>query len=371
VSDAELELYRRRNIAAWFDGADPFERLPGHQHLHTIRKRDDGACVFLNADNKCRIHVELGAARKPLTCRLFPYSFHPAPDATVVTASFACPTIVANQGTPIASGAALEAIESLRKEWGAAAQPRGALELIAGRSIEPRQAKLLRDNLLVMLKRDSGDIRVNIRRMAATLDDLTRGRVLALADAEFSEYVSLTVPHAATTADVPPPRQAGWIAALLQYGFLYTVLAVRAGLEYPQPSRAQLRLRRLRLLAHFHGLAPGDTHINVKALARRRVDINHHEIRPIVFHYLGSTIETLGARGMPIVNELAVQVSYLNAARALAAMKADAAGRDADRAMFSEALMEAADVSHATSGVLERILNRFAAGTEALWKLAS
>ena len=60
--------------------------------LQRIRKRADGACGFLSADNRCRIHEELGAAKKPLTCRLFPYAFHTAADGVVVTASFGCPT---------------------------------------------------------------------------------------------------------------------------------------------------------------------------------------------------------------------------------------------------------------------------------------
>lgn len=371
VSDAEIDLYRKRNAAAWFaDGSDPFEPIPGLPHLHRIRKRDDGACGFLSADNKCRLHQELGAAKKPLTCRLFPYSFHAAPNATVVKASFACPTIVANHGDPAGRGESLIALESLRKEWRLpAAPPERSVEFTRGRTINSRSIALLRANLVAMLQRDE-DIRVSIRRVAATLDDLTRSRVLALDQHKFDEYVSLTVPFAATNAAPPPHRDGGGIGALLQHGFLYTVLAVRAGLAYPQPSRTALRLKRLQLLAHFHGLAPGAGSIDIRALKRRRVDINAPQIRPIVHHYLRSTIETLGTHERPMLDELAIQVSYLNAARSMAAMKADAAGSDVDRAVFTEALMEASGIAHATSGLLERIVNRFAGGTESLWALA-
>ena len=52
-----------------------------------------------------------------------------------------------------------------------------------------RSALQLREGLLAMLKRESADLRDNIRRIAATLDDLTRSRVLALDDAGFAEYV--------------------------------------------------------------------------------------------------------------------------------------------------------------------------------------
>ena len=70
-------------------------------------------------------------------------------------------------------------------------------------------------------------------------------------------------------------------------------------------------------------------------MKRRRLDINDPEIRPIVFHYLRSTLETLGAQHRPIVDELAIAVSYLNAACALAVMNADAAGTTVESARFS------------------------------------
>jgi hypothetical protein len=195
--------------------------------------------------------------------------------------------------------------------------------------------------------------------------------VLALSDADFAEYVSLTLPHAASKKDAPPVREPGWIARLLQYGFLYTVTAIRADLEHPGRSRGRLRMLRLQLLAHFHGLAPGLERVRVKALKRRHVDINDPEIRPIIFHYLRSTLETLGSTGRPIVDELAIAVSYLNAANSLAVMNADAAGAAVDRRFFAQALMEASDVSHAKNALLEWILRRFGGGTEALWKLSA
>jgi hypothetical protein len=281
-----------------------------------------------------------------------------------------CPTIVASQGTPITAPESLVALESLRKEWFDMHPPVSLpLQFVKGRAIDTRSSRILREQLLAMLSRDSHDIRENIRRMAAALDDLTRSRVLALPDDGFAEYIALTLPHAATKAEAPPPREPGRIARLLQYGFLYAVTAIRADLEHPGRSHARLRLLRLRLLAHFHGLAPGLERVRVRALRQRRVDINAPEIRPIVFHYLRSTLETLGASGRPIFDELSIAVSYLNAACGLAAMNADAAGTEIDRAIFSQALMEAADVSHARHVLLEWVLDRLSGGSDALWIL--
>ena len=194
--------------------------------------------------------------------------------------------------------------------------------------------------------------------------------MLGLADDDFAEYISLTVPHAAAKPEAPPARRPGSIARLLQYGFLYTVTAIRADLEHPGQSRGRLRLLRLQLLAHFHGLAPGLERVRVNALKRRHVDVNDPEIRPIVHHYLRSTLETLGSTGRPLVDELAIATSYLNAARSLAVMNADAASSPIDRAVFSQALLEAADVSHARNVLLDWVLARFSGGSEALWMLA-
>ena len=48
-------------------------------------------------------------------------------------------------------------------------------------------------------RRTSGtiDLRANVHRIAQALDDLTRRRVLRLADADFAEYIKLTLPYAA------------------------------------------------------------------------------------------------------------------------------------------------------------------------------
>src|SRR5579862_6682394 len=91
ISSGEADALRRAGAAKWFDEvgagdasrptadgakADPFEAIPRHPGLLRIRKRLDGACGFLTAEGRCRIHEVLGADRKPLACRMFPFSFH-------------------------------------------------------------------------------------------------------------------------------------------------------------------------------------------------------------------------------------------------------------------------------------------------------
>ncbi len=384
ISEAERDTYTKKGVARWFrenlattEGTahDPFEAVAGWRGFHRIRARPDGACGFLSDENRCRLHEELGAAAKPLTCRMFPFTFHPAPASVIATASFGCPTIVENRGELMSTGAGHRSLDTLRDEWSAsnpaAARPR---QFIAGRSIDSPSINILRDSLLRMLSRaDSGtiDLRANLRRIAHALDDLTRSRVLSLADADFAEYIKLTLPHAAAAATPPAPRRAGRIGRLMQFGFLFAVVASRYGLEHREQSGFAKRVAGLQLLLHFHGLAPGLDRVNVRILKRAPVDLNAPEIQPVAYHFLRASLEAVGARPRPVLDDLAISVSCLNAAGAIAVMNAHAAGTAVTRESFSEALMESVDLLQAGgSRLLDWALPRLAARVEALDVLA-
>lgn len=68
-----------------------------------LAQRPDGACVFLLEDGKCRIHAEFGLEAKPLACQLFPFNFAPDAGAARVGISFACASVLANQGAALPS----------------------------------------------------------------------------------------------------------------------------------------------------------------------------------------------------------------------------------------------------------------------------
>lgn len=380
MSAPERDGYTRRGVARWFreSGAaaegtdrDPFEAVSGWPGFFRIRSRDDGSCGFLSSGNLCRLHEELGEAHKPLTCRMFPFTFHPAAGATVVTASFGCPTVTANLGEPVAEGPQREALERKQDEWAKTHRATAhARWFAAGRPIDAPSLKILRECLLrLLVHEDDGavDLRINLRRIAGVLDDLTRSRVRRLPDADFAEYIKLTVPYAVARVNPPAPPSPGGIGRLMQYGFLFVVCATRQGIERRTASRFERRLAALRLLAHFHGVAPGLDRVDVRALRGQHLDINANEIQPVAFHYLRSSIEAIGARDRPVVDDFAIAVSCLNAACRLAVMNAHAAGRRVNRQVFSEALMESVDVLQAEgSAALRWALPRLACGVEAL-----
>ena len=162
----------RRGAARWFreteagsEGTDrdPFEPVSGWRGYQRIRARADGACGFLSADNRCRLHEELGAASKPLTCRMFPFKFHPVSANVVVTASFGCPTIVDNRGELVSGDAMRRELEATYQEHAVTAVP-AERHFVAGRPIDAPSIRIIRDSLLRMLARaDHGAIDLRVQ----------------------------------------------------------------------------------------------------------------------------------------------------------------------------------------------------------------
>lgn len=76
-------------------GTKAFERIGSR---HRLAHQADGACVFLDEHNHCRIHARFGEAAKPLACRIYPFAFHPAGDKIAISLRFSCPSVAANRG---------------------------------------------------------------------------------------------------------------------------------------------------------------------------------------------------------------------------------------------------------------------------------
>lgn len=95
----------RERIEAQGWGSDPalqgqplFTQRGG---THYLAHRADGGCVFLDEENRCRIHAKFGEPAKPLTCRLYPFGFVPAGREAKVDLRFDCPAAAENDGRPL------------------------------------------------------------------------------------------------------------------------------------------------------------------------------------------------------------------------------------------------------------------------------
>jgi Fe-S-cluster containining protein len=383
ITPAEREAYARANVGRWFReandlpegaAADPFVPLRGRRGWFRIRRRADGACGFLSAENRCRIHEELGGERKPLVCRMFPFAVHTTDVETVVTTSFSCPTVAANEGRLL--GEQLVALKSLRLEWEReAAPPSRPLLFAAGRPMTSRALDAVRSSLLSLLDAPDAEGRVvlarNIRRLGLWIEDLSRARVVRLAPEDLAEYVILTGAFAVKTADRPvPDRRASRLARLLSRGRLFVTCAIEAQRIHREEGGLRLRLRAhlLRLLLHAHGVGPSTPELDMRAAHALPVDGN--AVAPLARHYLRGAIETVGSGRHPVLDELARSAAVLHAAVALGAGVAVRAGRaHVDAAALREGLVRASGVTH-VEGAAAAIVGALSAGPEAFFLLA-
>src|SRR5262245_11966521 len=103
LSDEECRRIEGQNWdLADLGGYAPFKRIGwlwGRQVQ--LNHRDDGSCVFLSPEGRCRIHERFGYEAKPLPCRLFPWVLVPAGDHWRVGVRYACPSAAASVGRSI------------------------------------------------------------------------------------------------------------------------------------------------------------------------------------------------------------------------------------------------------------------------------
>lgn len=132
------------------DAGDPLARA-----RWTLARRADGACVFLDDAGRCRVHLELGPAARPLGCQVFPWVVRPTSDGVVVADGLECATFTtsAAAGDPVyarfeglrpllraaARRAAPPASDGVRLACGVTV-PAGHARLALGRAIEVMDA---------------------------------------------------------------------------------------------------------------------------------------------------------------------------------------------------------------------------------------
>ena len=224
-----------------------------------LNKQPDGACVFLDGDNRCRIHAKFGEASKPSACRIFPFSLRPIRGAWQASLRFDCPSVTGSQGEPIDrhrgwlnelvgqlhhGGKADEDVADFHRGVRATAE-----EL---RTLTGRFSQWLSDRGLTMTDRLIGAARLTETLYGANFKKV-RGR-------RFTELVDLlldALPRECAERPVPPTAKQK--AMLRQYAFAHaehvTLAEMRSGLT----GRLAKGWRQLRLAKRFlrgTGLVP-------------------------------------------------------------------------------------------------------------------
>lgn len=217
VTDAEREIITRQNWSAepGFEKIETVERgADGYALAHTA----DGACVFLGADNRCRIHAKFGAAAKPKACRIYPFVLVPAGDHWRVGIRFACPTTTANDGRQLSAhaGELAEFAGLLEADTTRSATELPPPALRDGQSVP--WADLLRFNaaLLEILNDPAYALERRLRQIAALAEVCKKSRFGEVQGPRLKEF--LDVMSAAIVEDVPirtmVPKP-GWVGRML------------------------------------------------------------------------------------------------------------------------------------------------------------
>lgn len=127
----------------------------GRQEYLALTKRDDNACVFLDADGLCRIQKQVGFEAKPRMCRQFPlisraHDEEGKGEAELVSVSFGCPSVQKGLGPKLN-----EQEQLIQATCQPSKEPaRKAVPLTAERNLSPALAARLVKRLEQIFDRD-------------------------------------------------------------------------------------------------------------------------------------------------------------------------------------------------------------------------
>jgi lysine-N-methylase len=100
LNERDLERIRRQG---WdkdpdFRGKKILVRLGLFDKRYRLAQRNDGVCIFQDADKLCRIHKKFGYEAKPHVCRMAPLQLVPLENMAYVTLRRYCPSAAADRG---------------------------------------------------------------------------------------------------------------------------------------------------------------------------------------------------------------------------------------------------------------------------------
>jgi lysine-N-methylase len=253
VTDEERARLARQD---WRDrlGLEPVVRA-GRRWV--LNKRDEGDCVFLDENTRCRIHNEFGASAKPVACQMFPFSARATPAGWQISLRFDCPSVVASEGEPLAqhrSGLARLVRTLTGFESGADDTTPLGRRLVATldeiNAVLDRLADWLTNDAHTAAKRWIGAARVTTTLAGASFAKVRGARFAELLDLLFAALPS----EVKQVPEAPKERQRGMLRQLaFAHAEHVTLFEMRSGAI----SRLRRRFRQLRSARRFlEGLGP-------------------------------------------------------------------------------------------------------------------
>ncbi len=304
-----------------------------------LNKHSDGACVFLDPQNRCRIHSEYGEAAKPLACRIFPFSVRPTQHGWQASLRFDCPSVTSSKGEPIAQHrrwlgqlvAELDERGEARNE--AILFQRGIVA--ADEEVEALMARLVKwvdDPKRALSERLAG-----AARLTATLDKAKLRNIRGSRFIELLDLLMASLPaECRLAAPAPSPRQR---AMLRQYAFAHAEHVSLADLQslrarwsnrWRQLHSARVFLRgegQAPALPGFEGVPSFEAIENVMPAPENAQAIDDLLRRYLVARLEGRSVFGGGFYGWPVFRGLAACWLSVAAAGWLARYAAAASGR--------------------------------------------
>ncbi len=304
---------------------------------------DAGACRFLDADNRCPVHAELGLAGKALACRLYPLYFVHAGGEVRVGAHFSCPAVADGDGPPVdAADPELRALLALVERLHPPPPPEADASFLPGARIGWDALAAFEETLVAML----GQADLPLIRRIVMASRFVDGMAVRFAeDAEPGEFELLRERTAAKAEEDAHhcglgPEQLGPMERMVfrLLAGLASEMAVAGVLSDRLSVRARARLRRIGLAARFclgRGRAPlGEPEV---PLGKRLVS-RGHPLPPSAEQLLARYLQTrFAARayfgregwGLPAAQGARMTLALWGIAVWIARHLADARGADA------------------------------------------
>jgi len=305
-----------------------------------LNKRGDGACVFLDESNRCRIHSRFGEQAKPLACRMFPFSVRPVDEGWQASLRFDCPSVTGSKGQPI--GHYREAIAELTRRLDHR-PPFGADTGNFSRRIHATRDEL--DRLTVHFKTWVRDVEFSMADRligaARVTQTLARAKFEKVRGDRFGELLDLLFGalHAEVRQPIEPPtrRQRGLLRQLaFAHAEHVTITEMAAGFF----DRMKKRYRQLRAAGRFRagrGMVPPlpgfPGAANFDAVERATIfpddalRIDELLGRYVAARLEGGTVYGPGYYGWPVFSGLAALWLAIAAAGWLGRLRASTEGR--------------------------------------------
>ncbi len=289
---------RRLDRQAWQQqlGVEPYVKAGKGWVLN---KRADGACVFLDADDRCTIHAKLGLEEKPLACQLFPFSVRPVDRGWQATLRFDCPSVALSRGEPLGQHRA--SLSDLAGQLDLAGPSGGdAVDLTRGLRGQAEEVAALAEGVTGWIRH--GDLPVEDRLVGAArlTQMLATAKLKKVRGPRFVELVDLLVAalpnEAAQRSESPSARQC---AMLRQLVFVHAEHVTVAELNAGFVDKARLRWRQLDSARRFRvgkGVVPplpgfdGDASFEAVA-AVRPAAAEAEAIEQLVLRYVVARLE--------------------------------------------------------------------------------